>query len=407
VQILLARLLGVAAFGEYVYVLSWVQGLGLMALVGMDSAGVRLVAAYKSTSRWGHLRGFLQVSRLLVAVTSISAAAVGAWVVGLHSSKMPATLTQTFWIGCILLPFFVFLLLESSFLRSLKHVVAAQAPCEVLRPILMALGVSVSYSVIRTQLQAPHAMLSQTAATVLTLVLTTAILRRFVADQTVSEPAQHKTREWLSVAFPLLLLGGSHIVLSQTDVIMVGYFLSTDQAGIYSAAARLAVLVPFGLVAVNTVAAPMIAELWAEGDRETLQRLLTVAARAILATTVPLVLSLGLLGSWLLGFFGQDFRSGYPALLILISGQLINALAGSVGYLLTMTHLEKEAAAIMAATATANLLLNILLIPRFGISGAAAATAISTALWNVSMLVTVRKRLALNPLFWPRRVTRP
>ena len=95
-------------------------------------------------------------------------------------------------------------------------------------------------------------------------------------------------------------------------------------------------------------------------------------------------------------FFGPDFPAGNAALVILIAGHLVNALAGSVGFLMPMTGHEREAAYIIGVSVTVKLALNAAPIPPYGIEGAATATAFTTVLWNISMFVFVNQRLGIN-----------
>lgn len=99
----------------------------------------------------------------------------------------------------------------------------------------------------------------------------------------------------------------------------------------------------------------------------------------------------------LLSLFGSEFTVGYSALVILTVGQLVNALAGSVGFIMTMTGHQREAAWVTFGSTVLNISLNAILIPRFGIEGAATATAFTTALMNIVMFGYVQKRLQLNP----------
>jgi O-antigen/teichoic acid export membrane protein len=85
-----------------------------------------------------------------------------------------------------------------------------------------------------------------------------------------------------------------------------------------------------------------------------------------------------------------------PALLILAGGQLINALAGSVGLLMAMTGHQVESSIVLAVSAGLNVGLNYLLIPRYGLVGAALATGISTVVWNVTLAVRVRRLLGVR-----------
>ena len=85
------------------------------------------------------------------------------------------------------------------------------------------------------------------------------------------------------------------------------------------------------------------------------------------------------------------------ALKILCIGQLVNASVGSVGVLLDMTGNEKDSAGAIGLGAGANVALNALLIPRYGVEGAAIATATSIVIRNILLSVRVRQRLNISP----------
>ena len=103
------------------------------------------------------------------------------------------------------------------------------------------------------------------------------------------------------------------------------------------------------------------------------------------------------MGEQLLSIFGPDFKDGYTALVILGVGGLVNALAGPVANLLALTGSENFVSRVMMATMALNFVLNLSLIPLWGVEGAALATAISMVTWNLVMFVASRRRLGLNP----------
>ena len=117
---------------------------------------------------------------------------------------------------------------------------------------------------------------------------------------------------------------------------------------------------------------------------------------------LPAAMLLIAFGDRLLAVFGAEFTRARTALTILVLGQIANVAAGHVGVLMTMTGHEKRVAATVSAAAGCNVILNFLLIPRFGIEGAAAATAISLILWNAFTLCWVIKHLRINPTIFGR-----
>ena len=130
---------------------------------------------------------------------------------------------------------------------------------------------------------------------------------------------------------------------------------------------------------------------------EELQQIITLAARGAFVFTIIVGASIAFTGSYLLSFFGSEFSKGYPVLLILLAGQTINAFSGSVGLIMTLTGHHVKAARIFGLSAVLNILFNAILIPYFGIIGAAIATAVTTALWNIVMVYFVVSQLKINP----------
>ena len=213
--------------------------------------------------------------------------------------------------------------------------------------------------------------------------------------------ARYETRHWTRVALALLLFTALFQVLARTDVVMLGVLLDTRAAGIYAIAAQASQLVFLGLSAVNTIAAPMISALYWQHRHDELQRVVRLAAIGILLTAVPALLVLVVFGRPILRLFGALFDRGYAALVILCAGQLIHALSGSVGFLMSMTGHQKQAAGIVGMAVVLNVVLNFLLIPPLGMVGAAVASATATAAWNLVMLVYVWRHLRINPTVVP------
>jgi O-antigen/teichoic acid export membrane protein len=202
---------------------------------------------------------------------------------------------------------------------------------------------------------------------------------------------------WAQSGFALMLMSSMQLVLGRLDVLMLGAIVGPAAAGIYMVVSKLAELTTFALSTTNTVVAPMISEYHVAGNRDDLQRLLGLSARIIAVVTTAFAVVFWVLGEWGLSLFGEEFKAGYTALLILIAGQVFNGLCGPVGFLATMTGHERWAAANQFVAAALNVLLNSLLIPRYGMVGAAVATATSMAVWNLSLLAFVLVRLRLNP----------
>ncbi|RFN59164.1 MATE family efflux transporter [Marixanthomonas ophiurae] len=104
---------------------------------------------------------------------------------------------------------------------------------------------------------------------------------------------------------------------------------------------------------------------------------------------------------WLLGLFGEEFKSGTTVLLILCSIHLISSAMGSAAIIMQMTGYQKQYHNIALVSLGFNLSLNFILIPNFGITGAAIATAFSLCFWNVSNAVFLKRKENIVTYFNP------
>jgi len=187
------------------------------------------------------------------------------------------------------------------------------------------------------------------------------------------------------------------------SIIILGLFVSNAQIGYFSVALQLALLAEFGLQVVNPVIAPQIARLHAIGDKRRLQKLATSSARIVLVFNIIITTGFILLGrQFIMLFYGASYSEAYSVLLILLIGQLVNSITGSVGYLLNMTGYEKKTSLARVTTTVINVILTLILAYRYGILGAAVASALSLVIWNLMLYVLVRKYLVINSMAFGR-----
>jgi O-antigen/teichoic acid export membrane protein len=209
-------------------------------------------------------------------------------------------------------------------------------------------------------------------------------------------------RDLLGTALPMYGSAMADVVMTFSDVLILGMFVSASDVGIYTAAARTALLTRFLLLANSAVAAPRFAALHAAKDQDGLARL---GVRSTLLTTlssVPILLLFILFPQPILSVFGAPFEAGAQVLVILTLGQFVNAATGPVGYLLNMSAFHRIEGRIAVAGALMTVGLCFALIPSWGIAGAAAANAIATASCNLLRVYFAKARLGILMLPLPQ-----
>jgi O-antigen/teichoic acid export membrane protein len=206
------------------------------------------------------------------------------------------------------------------------------------------------------------------------------------------------SREFWSFAGPRALAAVFGITITWLDVLLVGAFLhSTRQAGIYAAASRLSVLGASVLSAVGMAIAPQVSELATLGKMRQAQSLFQVGTWWLMALTWPAYISLAIFAPFLLQVYGHRFAAGNVALVILCLAQLFNLGTGNVTIVLLMVGKSSWNMMNAAASLAVNIGLNVLLIPRLGITGAAIAWAASIVCNNLAALLEVNYLLRIRP----------
>jgi O-antigen/teichoic acid export membrane protein len=189
-------------------------------------------------------------------------------------------------------------------------------------------------------------------------------------------------------------------LLLRIDILMVGYFLPSSDVGIYRSASQTALLLLIFLISFNNIFAPMIADIISKGDRERMRQLFKTVTRWGFALSLPLFLVVGINAKNLLRIFGSDFTEGWLPLIILAAGQLIHAAAGGVVYMLVMSGHQYQKLIGDFAIVVINLVLNIILIPRWGLTGAAVATSVSITAVNLMRVMQAYLILRVHAYSW-------
>ena len=203
--------------------------------------------------------------------------------------------------------------------------------------------------------------------------------------------------EILRYSFPLFLTGFTGMLMSSTDVLILGHFVTMEQVGVYGAALTIANFFSSSLMmSVNSIFAPLVATAHGQGKPEQIAMLYRSTTRWLFFITLPLVTATILAREPIMSVFGEGFvAQGSLALLILTLGHMLNCMTGGVGYVLSMTGRQKIELWINLVAVGLNVTLNILLIPEMGIVGAALATAISLSILNGLRVFFVYSRLGL------------
>lgn len=182
-----------------------------------------------------------------------------------------------------------------------------------------------------------------------------------------------------------------------TDTFMIGYFMTSKDVGVYNIVCRLILLGTLIFYSFGTIFAPIISSSYYKKDLDSLKRYYAVVTKWAFVLTFPYYLLLILLPDYALNIFGEGYLAGINCLIILSFARIIDVLTGPCGLIITMigkplVNLYNE-----LGTFVLNIILNLFLIPKYGIVGAAIATTISVTLINLIRIFEVYTILKIHP----------
>lgn len=396
--LVLARVLGAKGYGIYSYVFALVGIMAIPAQFGLPQLVIRETARAQASGDWPALKGIWRWAGAVAAGLLLLIVTLGGLAAWLLADRFGGIQIATFAWGLALVLALVLSRLRGAALKGLRHVVAGQLPDVVLRPGLLVIFVlAVSALGLGGALTPDRAMALHALAAGFAFIVGAVLLRWVWPQEAQSAEPRFQHQAWSAATLPLGLTAGMMVINRQADILLLGVFVDPEQVGIYRIAVQGSMLVAFGLQAVNMVVAPQLTRLHNQGDHQKLQRLVTGSARVSLAVALPLTLVFALFGDGILRVVvGADYMSGSVPLAILAFGQLVNAGMGPVGLLLNMTDQEAIVTRTVALAAMVNICTNLVLIPLWGITGAAVATTATVVLWNALLVTAGWNRLKIN-----------
>lgn len=410
--IIITRRLGAAGAGAFLEAVALFSILTTSTLLGADLGLLRFIARYRALDRTLDVRRSLLIALVPVAVLASIAGAV----VELMAEPLGRLLSA----GSTRADLVVYLRVMAPFIplgalyqtleggsRGFGTMLPAVTIDKIARPLLTPLLV---YPVLASGLGATALALAWVGPTALALVpmawWTMVLVRRLErqVSSAADGSAQRSTvggrvlaREFWRFSTPRALGGVFQIGIIWLDSLIIGALGSTREAGIYAATTRWLVVGWFAGLAISLAFGPQISFLLARQQRARAQRLYQTATGWLMALSFPAYLTAMIFAPVLLAAFGRGFGSGVTALVILSAAKLFTAACGPVDVVLLMAGRSGLSLFNNGLALVANIVLNIVLVPRYGINGAAVAWTVSLVITNALPLAQVWRYPGLHP----------
>ena len=399
-MVLLARWLGSHDFGIYAYVLVIVTLLGLAFSFGFNSSGLRFVSSYLAQRKLRRLSGFVRQSHKIVLLLSVFGSLTGIGLVYALRDVIESYYVVPLLVGLLCVPIWTLLNQLEATARAFGWVNVAYVPGYVLRPLLIMafVGGLVLFGGAVDAVSALFALIGACAVAALTQAL---LVYRGTRPHLTGVKSAYHTRHWFGISLSFLMIDGFRMLLDNTDILLIGRFLDPHSVAVYFAVIRTSGLIAFVSFSVIALAVPKFAEIHSTGTRQELQKFVSNVAQLMFWPSLAAAIAMACLGPFLLSLFGAGFATGYPTMLVVLTGLVLRAATLPVEYLLNMTGHHRDTLRVYALAAAANIALNLMLIPAFGIIGAAIGTYAAMLGGNLYLYCLVRKRLGVDACVFP------
>jgi O-antigen/teichoic acid export membrane protein len=392
--VLLARWMGAAELGNYVFAFSVCMVVSSLTTLGYPASAVRFVRQAAARDQRDEVAGFLKRGNQLSFIASLLAMLGGLaflwWRQG--TDGMDVALALAF-VG---VPLFAILQLHSSYAQSISNFTAAFLPSNFLRQLVLLLIV-VAWQLLWGGLSASLVMLFTVAMLPFLLLGQHVYIDRGLKPLRTGASPTYRTWFWTRTSLELQLLVLFTTYFQEMSLTIAGFFLPSEDMAVYSACFRTANLISFGLYAINAILSPQASHLIANKNAAGLQSLVARATQLRFWPALAAVAVLALAGQQILHIFGPDFARGHVTLIILGVSQLVIAAAGPATQILTLSGHQTRSLLAFAISLVVTLALNALLLPLFGMLGGAVASLLVTLIWNVWLHRIVVRSVGIVP----------
>ena len=399
-EIVLGRSLGPDGYGVYALGLSVLMILGHFSSLGLKTGVLRFAAGYFATREYSKFRGLLKFSLWSVIGAGI---VVGLGVVfsgGYLANRIfnDGRLRTIFYLVGIGLPAYGAMWVVTEAIRGQKKLGLYTTLEHVGQPLLFLILVGVGLLFGLTSPVAFTAFIISSGIVAFVALIFLLYSSPFQNQRESSKnTSDYESSRWLSYSLPLIVVGVSYMLLHETDRVMIGHFLGTKSVGVYNAAARLAYLSEIFINSFAGIFSPLAAGFHHRGELERIRFLLVTTTRWTVILTLPVVGMLMMFPGFFLGWFGHEYKVAAFPLMFIAFAYLTSAGTGNTGTLLKMVDRQNVEVMNTIAAAVLNIVLNFLLIPVYGIMGAAIGTGVSIIFIQLVKLIEVKIFLGFTP----------
>jgi len=396
-SILCGRFLGIELYGQYNLALSIISILETIALFGLIGSLPRFIPFHLRKREKDAVKSTIRFSMKFVLCTSLTIGLIlfliSPWLATniFHQSNLGIVL-RCLAIG---LPFLALTDTLSAIIRGFKEVkyqvIIYQVGNNAVKLTIFILLFLIGYRLF-------GAIFAYLGAIIFTFFVAYYIIRKKIFQDYSDYNKIPIGNKLLSFTWPLGITAIVSLLISKTDVILIGYYLNTQDVGIYAAALTIASLLNIISTAFAYIFLPVVSGLFGKGEMTVLNSIFKSASKWMFLIVFPMLLYILLFSKEIITLlYGANYSIGYLAFIILAIGTSLGNLTGFTGSILVGSGRTKLNLLCEVVPGLCNVIFNITLIPRFGIIGAAIGNCSAYSIRTILFVAFVYKATKMQP----------
>ncbi|OIQ31059.1 MAG: hypothetical protein BM564_02265 [Bacteroidetes bacterium MedPE-SWsnd-G2] len=391
--LILTNKLEVSLFGKYNYISTVVIPLSAIGLMGMDNSFLQFVGQLRAKNAFERVKVLYFKKIKLLLGLSLVIVLVYFLAKFMFPTYFNADRSYLYDRIVFVSPFLSLFTLNVQVLRGLEKLILSEILRGVLRYatllgiVLCLIYIDCLYLVLNGYIL---------SILIVAFISTIAVIINLPRVNSMSKDAILTGKEILKTSFPMSISFVALLIMQSFDVLILEKYYDFEVVGYYGVAIKISLIIGIILSSINTLIAPKISTLFYQNKQTELKRLIESSTILNFLLSMPIILIVVFFSERLLLLFGEEYIIVKEALIIVLVGQMCNAFCGSVGTYLNMTGRQNKYQNLLILSVIINVILNLFLIPKYGMLGAAISTAFSTVFWNVMGAVFIHKLDRIN-----------
>lgn len=389
-SLLISNFYGALYLGVFSLVAAFLQIVGIFGKIGLDLYVIKIIPSLSSKSE---VESFLQKVFRITFITSLS--------ISLFYLIFSENINKYFfrtvnadqyikYIAALCVPYTLFSIIPEIFrgFEEIKYY-------SFLRNLAQNLLVLVFLLFPLSSLIDFDPVFSYFYGTIAVFVISAVLLFKFLKRKgyNLFKYKKDYSRKIIKYSYPMLFTSSMLFLMGNVDTFMIGYYVDEKNVGFYSACIKISLLITFILASVSNYIIPKISKAYHEKRISDLLKIYRDSVKLITLSSLPIILVVLVLPEFFLSLFGEDFVQQVNVLYLVMAMNVISVIFGPLIYMLNMIDLQFYVKNVIFLSLIFNVLLNYLLIPRYGIEGAAIATLVSTLIWKSLLFFKLKRTI--------------